>query len=152
MQRFEGKVKKFRAISRWQVQIEIEEFQGVFELFLSQVWALDIGDSIILCGNKTNTGKIECFAYINTTKQLQGWTEPERLNGIGCGLIIFGLIFSTVSLFFLSVFYDRLPARIIILIFCTAGLIVTLFGFLSIFKSFIEKRKFKKMMKTLHAR
>jgi hypothetical protein len=147
MQRFEGTVKKYRIISRWQVQIELKELQGVFELYVSQVWALDVGDSIILAGDRTETGIIECLAYRNKTKQIKGWTEPQRLSGIGCVLIIFGLIFSTVSSLFLSRFYDRLPARIIVLVLCIVGLAIIFIGFLSILKSFFEKLKFTKVLK-----
>jgi len=72
-----GKVSSYKSVTRNRVQIELEEFTNVFELFVDQSWVLNKGDRIALSGQQDDTGKIVCWAYSNKDKGVNGWNYVE---------------------------------------------------------------------------
>lgn len=78
MEAYKGKVKKFKAVTRNRVQIFLEQQSDLFELWIDQSWALNIGDELIIAGARDESGKICCYAYANKSIGVTGWNNPAE--------------------------------------------------------------------------
>lgn len=89
-----GTVKSYKPVTNTQVQVELDNMDGVFQLSISQYWSLDKGDDVSLAFRPSSTGMFQCWAYKNHTKNLSGWNElPSIATGIDDTHKIMGTIF-----------------------------------------------------------
>ena len=89
--RIEGAVRRFRAMTRNSVQIEVDGLPDVIELSLAEAWVVRPGDAIVLVGQRLEGGKIAAYAYRNSTAGITGRADVP---------LVHGYIFIVASLFF----------------------------------------------------
>lgn len=88
----EGKVTSYRAVSKWNVQIELLGIEKVIELTVSDPWVVNRGDYVAVAGEEdVKTGKFIGYAYRNKTKGVFGQYDAHV--GAGYLFVIAGLLF-----------------------------------------------------------
>lgn len=97
LQKFEGRVASFRAVSKWKVQFELQGIEKLIELKVSDPWVLKHGDNVAVAGEEdANTGKFIGYAYRNKTIGVFGKYDARARNGyifVIAGLFFFWAIF-----------------------------------------------------------
>ncbi|BFM05328.1 hypothetical protein [Halioxenophilus aromaticivorans] len=122
MEVVEGKVKKYTSVTKNRVQFELVAKDGVFELFIDQSWVMDVGDVLVIAGQKDKTGKFYAYAYSNQSKNVRGWNYVNYFSlAFLVGMAVFGfLVYFTLA----SVFMRSNTSA---LIFIAIGLVAVYF-------------------------
>jgi hypothetical protein len=83
LEKLQGKVETFKAISRRNVQFELDGGNRVIELLVEDPWVINKGDNVTVVGemNPTN-GKFYAFVYRNNTKGVYGKTRDTYVHGL----------------------------------------------------------------------
>lgn len=99
----EGRVIRFRPISRTSVQLNLSNCKRLIELTIDEAWVINNGDKLFVAGEINNkTGKLMAYTYKNHSTGVTG--QKHGFFIYGCHLIIVG--------FFL--FWTIIPALILI--------------------------------------
>lgn len=125
-----GTVKSLRSISKCQVQIELKEDNGVFQLVVSQVWAINKGDQVSIIFASSDTGINDGYAYFNHSKGTKGWRElfgitPYEKSSINRSTAKLGYTIMTIGAALAVLGALIFP----FVVFCIPGFIVMAFGF-----------------------
>lgn len=92
LERIEGKVKCYKAITKCSVQIEFVGIPKLIELTVSESWVINQGDDVVAVGETDQaTGKFIAYAYRNKSKSVFGKFDAKV--GSGYALVIAGLFF-----------------------------------------------------------
>lgn len=87
LERIEGLVKSYRALSTRSVQIELNEINGIIELTASEPWVINRGDHVSVSGEYDSfSGKFYAYAYKNHSKGVFGMLDASGYFGYGFGL------------------------------------------------------------------
>lgn len=92
LEKIEGTVRSYNAITKTNVQFEFREINRVIELTLSEPWVMRRGDHIVVVGElDETTGKFIAYAYRNHSKMIFGRQK---------GAVVVGYLFVIASLLF----------------------------------------------------
>lgn len=99
-----GKVATYRAVSKSEVQIQLEREAALIEL-VTDAWVIERGDEIVVAGKADRrTGKFVAYAYNNRTKGVWGRARGAWLVGIIFIVVGFSMgVFHIVPLIFVPI-------------------------------------------------
>lgn len=92
LEKLEGTVTSFKAVTTQRVQFELKGVRKVIELTVSEPWVINRDDEIVVAGEEDEkTGKFIGYAYRNVTKGVFGKFDPGVVDGYV--LVVAGLFF-----------------------------------------------------------
>jgi len=97
LKRLEGRISSYKAVTKRNVQFELQGVNKIIELTISDPWVINKGDHIAVAGEENEeTGKFVGYAYRNKTKGVFGKYDPGVVGGyffVILGLFFFWAIF-----------------------------------------------------------
>ena len=97
IQKLEGKIASFKAITKWSVQFELQGVNRIIELTVSEPWVVNRGDTVLVAGEEDSiSGKFIAYAYRNKTKNVFGMYDASGYFGywFGTVFIVGALLFA----------------------------------------------------------
>ena len=90
--KFEGKISSYKAVTKNNVQFELQGINKIIELTISEPWVINRCDYVVVAGEENKkTGKFVGYAYRNMTKGVFGKFNPGVFGGYF--FVLLGLIF-----------------------------------------------------------